>query len=81
VVREKGLRLGEDLSLVSSDDLPLGRLYEPPIATVMRDTSLLGRSAAQMLLDQIEAPHASAPIVLPTWFELRGSCRPRVTRR
>lgn len=81
VIREKGMRLGEDVSLVSSDDVPLSRLYDPPIATVMRDTSLLGKSAAQRLLEQIEEPHPGPPIVLPTWFEKRGSCRPRSPQR
>jgi LacI family transcriptional regulator len=59
----------------------LSRLYDPAIATVMRDTSLLGKSAAQRLLEQIEEPHAGSPIVLPPWFELRGSCQPHGTKR
>jgi LacI family transcriptional regulator len=75
-VRHHGLRLGRDLSLICCDDLPLSRLYDPEIATIMRDMSLLGQRAAEILLDQIERPHPTAPITLPTWFELRSSCAP-----
>lgn len=74
VIRGRGLRLGKDLSLVCCDDLPLSRLYDPPIATVMRDTSLLGQRAAEMLLEQLARPHPIEPIVLPTWFIVRASC-------
>ena len=84
VVRQRGLKLGEDLSLVCCDDIPLSRLFDPPIATVMRDTGLLGQQAAQILLQQIESPQPTQPVVLPTWFERRASCAPRAraaTRR
>jgi LacI family transcriptional regulator len=76
VVRNRGIRLGEELSVVCCDDIPLGRLYDPPIATIMRDSGLLGERAAGVLLDQTKASHPTEPIVLPTWFELRPSCAP-----
>lgn len=76
VVRRRGLTLGTQLSIVCCDDIPLGRMYQPAIATVMRDPALLGRSAAQVLLEQIGTPHPSTPVLLPTWFEHRGSCGP-----
>lgn len=76
VVRRHGVRLGQEVSLVCCDDLPLSRLFDPPIATIMRDTGLLGQRAAEILLAQIERAHPTEPILLPTWFELRGSCAP-----
>jgi len=75
-VHRRGLQLGRDLSLVCCDDVPLSRFHQPPIATVMRDATLLGKRAAQVLLAQIEAPGASDPVTLPTWFEARASCAP-----
>jgi LacI family transcriptional regulator len=75
VIRQRKLRLGQQLSLVCCDDVPLCRLYEVPISTVMRDTELIGRSAAQMLLQYIAEPQRpSRTVLLPTWFELRSSC-------
>jgi LacI family transcriptional regulator len=76
VVHRRGLRLGEHLALVSCDDIPLSRFHQPAIATVMRDAGLLGKRAAEVLLEQLAAPHPSAPVLLPTWFEARGSCGP-----
>ncbi|MET0963596.1 MAG: LacI family DNA-binding transcriptional regulator [Noviherbaspirillum sp.] len=75
-VRRHGLLLGRDLSLVCCDDIALGRLFEPPIATVMRNTALLGQRAATLLLEQMQDPHATEPVILPTWFEARASCGP-----
>lgn len=76
VIRRRGIQLGRDLSLVCCDDVALSRLFEPPIATVMRDNVRLGQRAAQLLLDQLQTPHSSEAELLPTWFELRASCGP-----
>jgi LacI family transcriptional regulator len=75
VVRSRNLHLGRDLSLVCCDDVPLGRFFETPISTVMRDTDLMGQTAAQLLLESISEPRRPArTVVLPTWFESRASC-------
>ena len=75
VVRARNLRLGRDLSLVCCDDVPLGRLFETPISTVMRDTDLIGQSAAKLFLESVsKSPRLPSTIVLPTWFESRASC-------
>src|ERR1019366_6853289 len=68
VVKARNLRLGRDLSLISCDDVPLGRFFETPISTVMRDTDLIGQTAAQLLLESIlepQRPHRT--VMLPTW--------------
>jgi LacI family transcriptional regulator len=79
IVRARNLRLGRDLSLVCCDDVPLGRLFDTPISTVMRNTELIGRSAAQLLLESVNNPRRKPPsVMLPTWFEARASCgKPR----
>jgi LacI family transcriptional regulator len=79
VVREHDLHLGRDLSLISCDDMPLGRLFETPISIVRRDTELIGQSAAHMLLAAIADPalylqRKIGPAILPTWYEARRSC-------
>jgi LacI family transcriptional regulator len=76
VIHRRDVRLGVELSLVSCDDVPLGRYHQPPIASVSRDTGLLGKTAAEILLAQIELRVPGEPVTLPTWFELRGSCGP-----
>lgn len=63
----------DDLSLVSCDDVPLARLMRPPIAVVRRDTRLLGRTAAELLLGQLREGEEPRRVMLPTDFVARGS--------
>lgn len=79
VVHRRALQLGQTLSLVSCDDVPLCRYHQPAIATVMRDASLLGARAAELLLARIETPGQPEVVTLPTWFEARPSCGRRAT--
>ena len=75
VVRSRKLRLGRDLSLVTCDDIPLGRFFETPISAVMRDTNLMGQTSAHLLLESISEPNRPPrTLVLPTWYESRSSC-------
>ncbi len=76
VLREQGLRVGRDVSLVTCDDVPLSELYEPPIATIQRETVRLGRVAAELLLGRLVGGEAPRTEVLPTTFLARPSCAP-----
>lgn len=76
VLRECGLRVARDVSLVACDDVPLSELYEPPIATIDRDTVGLGRVAAELLLGRLMAGDGPRTEVLPTSFTPRASCAP-----
>jgi LacI family transcriptional regulator len=86
-IHSRGVRIPEELSIVSTDDTPVTTLHGPPIATVRRDTVELGRVAAQLLLERmrqnaidvnvvIERPVKAAPreVTLPTEFVPRSSC-------
>jgi LacI family transcriptional regulator len=73
-LQEMGIEVGEDLALVSADDVDLTRLYRPPISAVTRDAYRMGQIAADLVIERIEDP--SAPIrsiTLPTVFVERGS--------
>jgi LacI family transcriptional regulator len=77
VLHEAGLRVGADISLVTCDDVPLSGLYQPPIASISRDTVGLGRTAAELLLHRL-GENGTGPerVVLPTVFTPRESCAP-----
>ncbi len=77
VLQTAGLRVGDDVSLVTCDDVPLSGLYQPPIASISRDTVGLGRTAADLLLRRL-GENGSGPerVVLPTVFTPRASCAP-----
>lgn len=76
VLRERGLRVTREVSLVTCDDVPLSELYEPPIASIDRDTVGLGRVAAELLLGRLVAGEEPRTEVLPTTFTPRASCVP-----
>ena len=79
VIRERGLRLPEDISLVGFDDVPWMEMVSPGITVVAQPTEELGRRAAQLLLRRIAdpgCPHAVERLE-PT-LVVRGSTGPPV---
>lgn len=75
-IRSAGLRIPEDLSLVSSNDTPLARLATPAISVIRYDAHALGTEAALLLLKRMqgELPAGNTRIQMPTEFVLRDSC-------
>lgn len=74
VVRDLGLRIPGDVSLVACDDIDLTRLNDPPIDVIERDPLELGRAAARSVLARLSEPAAPpCRVVLPTTFVVRGS--------
>jgi LacI family transcriptional regulator len=76
-IRELGLRIPEDLSVISYDDSPVTRLYDPPISSLVRDPARMGALAASMILERLNG-YAGPPrtVMLPTRFVRRESVGP-----
>ena len=74
-LQASGIRVPEDLSLVTCDDVDLAALHVPPVASVSRDTLLLGRTAAELLLERLGGGEPRT-VLLPTTFIPRPSCGP-----
>jgi LacI family transcriptional regulator len=74
VLHARGIRLGEEISFVGCDDVPVSEFYDPPIAVVRRDQGAIGRAAADLMLDALQDPGFRADIVVPTEFVARPSC-------
>jgi LacI family transcriptional regulator len=74
VLQEAGVQVGRDISLVTCDDVPLSELYQPPIASIGRDTVGLGRAAAELLLRRLIGEAEPETVVLPTTFTAKPSC-------
>lgn len=74
VLRRRGLRLPQDVSLVGFDDLPWMEMVEPGITAVLQPTTELGRRAARLLLRRIADPLREPTVeVLQPSLILRGS--------
>lgn len=70
-----GIRIPEDMSLITCDEVDLSELHSPPIASVSRDTLLLGRTAAELLLERLNGSEPRT-VLLPTTFTPRPSSGP-----
>ncbi|HEX7084355.1 MAG TPA: LacI family DNA-binding transcriptional regulator [Gaiellaceae bacterium] len=77
VLRRRGLRLPEDVSLVGFDDVPWMGMVDPPITVVEQPTLELGRCAARLLLRRLGGS-TSEPAVecLEPTLVVRGSTGP-----
>jgi DNA-binding LacI/PurR family transcriptional regulator len=54
VLRRRGLRLPDDVSLVGFDDVPWMEMVSPAITVVAQPTEELGRRAAELLLRRLD---------------------------
>lgn len=71
---QAGRTVGQDLALISCDDVDLTRLYRPPISVVARDMYEMGKVAGNLLLERIGNPQAPPrSVTLPTHLIVRGS--------
>ena len=67
-MRERGLRVPEDLSLAGYDGIRSVRAVRPRLTTIRQDTTAMGREAALRLIDHIERPNAALcdPVLIPS---------------
>lgn len=72
-MRQLGLRFAEDLSIVCCDEVQLLQYLDPPMSVVRRDARLMGRLAAELLLERLEGDAPVRTAVVPTEYIPRGS--------
>jgi LacI family transcriptional regulator len=75
-IRDSGLRIAGDISVVGFDDIPTASSVHPPLTTVRQPLVEMGASATRMLLQMIEDPSLTGErITLPTSLVIRGTCQ------
>jgi len=80
-LRERELRVPDDMSIVGFDDLPEAGFLHPPLTTVRQDFAALGALIMQKVLLAIEEPEtATESTPLPTTLVLRASSKPPARR-
>lgn len=72
-IREAGLRVPDDLSLVGFDDIPLAAFFDPPLTTVRLPAYDLGMAAGTALLDRVAGKPVPDRTLLPTELIVRSS--------
>jgi LacI family transcriptional regulator len=82
LLRERGVSIPAQMSLVGFDDLDLSELLDPPPTVIDRATFALGSSAAEMLRARLAAPdRAQQHLILPVELIVRGSTSSPPPRR
>ncbi len=77
-IKQMGLRVPEDISLVGFDDIPFAAYCDPPLTTISQPAETFGQKAVEMLIALIEKkPIAERHVVLPFGLTVRGSTAPR----
>ncbi|WP_157831288.1 substrate-binding domain-containing protein, partial [Pseudomonas sp. 43NM1] len=73
-IKQQGLRVPEDVSLVGFDDIPFAAYCDPPLTTITQPAEVFGQKAVEMLIALIEKqPIAQRHVVLPFEVTLRAS--------
>ncbi|HET7457889.1 MAG TPA: LacI family DNA-binding transcriptional regulator [Gemmatimonadaceae bacterium] len=77
-LRELGLRVPDDVSVVGFDDIPLCEYLACPLTTVRVPKFEMGETAARMLVEQIEAAEAIPPkkVFVDATLVVRASTAP-----
>lgn len=55
-IRERGLKIPEDISIAGYDGSEIARIIEPKLTTLCQDTKAIGKIAAEKLIELIENP-------------------------
>jgi LacI family transcriptional regulator len=73
-IKEQGLRIPEDIAIVSYDDLPPARYAEPQLTTIRQPVLRFGVAAVDMLLSIIEGRLGEHQKILDVELIIRDSC-------
>jgi LacI family transcriptional regulator len=74
-IREAGLSVPEQISLIGFDDLPVAAATNPPLTTVHQPIREVGTLAAQALINLLEVKLKHPyQLVLPAELVVRGTC-------
>ena len=75
-LREAGMQIPEDISLVGFDDIPWAKFADPPLTTVHLQAAELARRACLVLMDLLKGrePETKRQII-ETQLVVRKSCR------
>jgi LacI family transcriptional regulator len=76
-LRERGYGVPEDISITGFDDLPSGKLFDPPLTTVRVSTRRIGQRALEKLAMQIAGIDEGPPenILIPGKLVPRSSVK------
>ena len=72
-MKEKGLRIPQDVKVIGFDDISMSKYMDPPLTTVKQPIYQLGEESVRMLIDIIEKKDSGKKKVLETELIIRGT--------
>jgi LacI family transcriptional regulator len=73
-LRERGVEVPTEMSVVGFDDIPTAELMQPPLTVVQQPTYRMGARAADLLIRRLREPDAAVKeVVLAARLVVRGS--------
>jgi LacI family transcriptional regulator, fructose operon transcriptional repressor len=77
-IRERNLRIPDDIALVTFDETTWASLVQPAITLIAQPTYEIGKTAAELLLQRIANPgRPTRQVILKGQLQVRGSSIPR----
>ena len=78
-LRESGLRIPEDVSVVGFDDIAESSFFEPPLTTIRQDFAALGKRGIEYLIERIINPDlpVEQQVIYPELIERASTAAPR----
>jgi len=74
-LRDKGLRVPEDVSVIGFDDLPLSKFLVPQLSTVEQSVEIMAKRSVEILLSCIEKGNSPVSETAPFRVHTRESTR------
>ena len=82
VLRERGIRIPEDISIVGFDNIRFADVMETPLTSVGFDSTQVGYEIARRIAQMIEHPETVLPPISyePSLFVRSSTCRANTSR-
>ncbi len=75
-LREEAIRIPEDISLISFDDIEAAAFMDPPLSSVKIFTDEIGKQAVKTLADRLNGRTVNVNIIVPSKLTVRSSYGP-----
>lgn len=77
VLKSRGIKIPDEISITGFSNEPVSQFIEPSLTTVAQPANLMGQTAAQLFIEQVETKEDYQPItkVLATELIIRNSTR------
>lgn len=74
-IRETGLRIPDDISIIGMNDIPVAQYTFPALTTVKFYSQFMGETAVALLKERFEHRRIAKKVTLPCRLVIRESCR------